>query len=79
MKLSLSAIIPRSVYIPVLVLQKWSPLFMVFGDLGIHTQTIPTITEEALSGDYTAVFHIGDFAYNLHDHLGLVMGFFIII
>ncbi|XP_070204035.1 acid phosphatase type 7-like isoform X2 [Littorina saxatilis] len=50
----------------------WSPEFLVFGDLGVHTQTIPTLVEEALKGEYTALLHIGDLAYNLKDGDGLI-------
>ena len=45
---------------------------MVFGDLGVHTHTIPFLVEEALKGEYTALLHVGDFAYNLKDKDGLV-------
>ncbi|XP_050399068.1 acid phosphatase type 7 [Patella vulgata] len=51
---------------------EWSPLFMVYGDLGVHTNTIPYITNEVLTGKYTAILHAGDFAYNLHDDGGKV-------
>ncbi|XP_046560041.1 acid phosphatase type 7-like [Haliotis rubra] len=39
--------------------QDWSPMFLVYGDLGIHSYTIPSLTDEALSGEYTAVLHDG--------------------
>lgn len=44
----------------------------MFGDLGVHTHTIPTLVEEALKGEYTALLHVGDFAYNLNLKDGLV-------
>lgn len=50
----------------------WSPHFLVFGDLGVHTESIPTLVDEALKGQYTALIHAGDFAYNLKDNNGLV-------
>ncbi|XP_076470599.1 acid phosphatase type 7-like [Babylonia areolata] len=50
----------------------WSPRFLVYGDLGVHTHTIPNLVDEALTGEYTAVIHAGDFAYNLKDSGGVV-------
>ncbi|KAK7109977.1 hypothetical protein V1264_013922 [Littorina saxatilis] len=50
----------------------WSPKFLVFGDLGVHTKTIPTLVEEARKGEYTALLHIGDFAYELKDGGGVI-------
>lgn len=52
--------------------ENWSPKFLVFGDLGVHTRIIPTLVEEALKGEYTALLHVGDIAYNLRDDDGRV-------
>ncbi|KAL3860473.1 hypothetical protein ACJMK2_010596 [Sinanodonta woodiana] len=51
--------------------EDWSPEFMLYGDLGLHSESIPKLTAEALRGEYTAVLHVGDFAYNLHDNLNM--------
>ena len=51
------------------LLQDWSPEFMVYGDLGIHSDNIPTLISEARGGQYTAVLHVGDFAYNMEDRI----------
>ncbi|XP_059142402.1 acid phosphatase type 7-like, partial [Physella acuta] len=55
---------------------KWSPDFLMFGDLGIHSNTTPSLINEAFSGNYTALFHVGDFAYDLHHQNGLVGDYF---
>ncbi|KAL8559759.1 hypothetical protein ACOMHN_002292 [Nucella lapillus] len=57
---------------PLIVVQNWSPRFLVFGDLGLYTQSIPALVAEALKGEYTAAIHAGDMAYNLKDDNGLV-------
>ena len=44
----------------------------MFGDLGIYSDTIPTLVNEALTGEYTALFHVGDLAYDLKAQDGLV-------
>ncbi|XP_036366285.1 acid phosphatase type 7 isoform X3 [Octopus sinensis] len=49
---------------------EWSPSFVLFGDLGVESRIHPTLTNEALSGKYSAFFHIGDFAYNFEDDGG---------
>ncbi|KAK7500302.1 hypothetical protein BaRGS_00008525, partial [Batillaria attramentaria] len=50
----------------------WSPHFLVYGDLGVQSESFPSLAEEALKGEYTAVLHVGDFAYNLKDDNGQV-------
>ena len=47
------------------ILQDWEPEFLVYGDLGVHSESIPLLNQEAMKGMYTAILHIGDFAYNL--------------
>uniref|UniRef100_A0A0L8H5I1 Purple acid phosphatase n=1 Tax=Octopus bimaculoides TaxID=37653 RepID=A0A0L8H5I1_OCTBM len=51
---------------------EWSPSFLLFGDLGVESLIHPILTNEALSGKYSAFFHIGDFAYNLEDNGGQI-------
>ncbi|XP_048735375.2 acid phosphatase type 7-like isoform X2 [Ostrea edulis] len=48
----------------------WHPEFLVYGDLGIESHAVPALEKEALSGRYTAIFHVGDFAYNMEDDGG---------
>ncbi|KAL4235185.1 hypothetical protein ACF0H5_006823 [Mactra antiquata] len=47
--------------------QDWQPEFLVYGDLGIHSDSLLNLQVEALKGTYTAVLHVGDFGYNLYD------------
>ncbi|GFS07144.1 purple acid phosphatase [Elysia marginata] len=54
----------------------WSPDFLMFGDLGILSDTVPSLVNEALSGEYTALFHVGDLAYDLKNQDGLVGDYF---
>ncbi|KAK3085903.1 hypothetical protein FSP39_010267 [Pinctada imbricata] len=50
--------------------QDWSPEFLVYGDLGVESDSIPYLDSEVLNGQYTGVLHVGDFAYNLRDNGG---------
>jgi hypothetical protein len=44
----------------------WIPHLAVFGDLGNENgRSVPQLQEEAQHGMYDAVFHIGDFAYDM--------------
>jgi hypothetical protein len=44
----------------------WIPHLAVFGDLGNENgRSVPQLQEEAQRGMYDAVFHIGDFAYDM--------------
>ena len=44
----------------------WSPSVAVFGDLGAeNAMSLSQLQREAQQGNYDAVLHIGDFAYNL--------------
>ncbi|XP_052817716.1 acid phosphatase type 7-like [Mya arenaria] len=47
--------------------QAWSPEFIVYGDLGIHSESLTNLKQEVLKGKYTALLHVGDFGYNLYD------------
>ncbi|XP_062582232.1 acid phosphatase type 7-like isoform X1 [Saccostrea cucullata] len=49
----------------------WSPEFLVYGDLGVESDAIAALETEALSGKYTSIFHVGDFAYNMEDEGGM--------
>jgi hypothetical protein len=54
------------------VFQNWTPEFLVYGDMGVESDAVPALEKEALSGRYTAIFHVGDFAYNMEDDGGKV-------
>jgi hypothetical protein len=45
----------------------WSPKVLVYGDMGKEggSQSLPSLYKEAASGEYAAVVHVGDFAYDL--------------
>ena len=50
------------------------PYFLVYGDMGEDggAPSLPLLIEEAATGKYTAVIHVGDFAYDLDDLGGVV-------
>lgn len=53
--------------------QDWSPKFAVFGDMGNdNAQSLPRLIEETKQGDYDAILHIGDFAYDMANDNGKV-------
>jgi hypothetical protein len=44
----------------------WIPHVAIFGDLGNENgRSVPQLQDEAQRGMYDAVFHIGDFAYDM--------------
>lgn len=44
----------------------WSPRFALFGDMGNeNAQSLPYLQEETQKGNYDAIIHIGDFAYDM--------------
>ena len=43
------------------------PTFLVYGDLGVHSESLAKLELEAMKGMYTSVLHVGDFGYNLED------------
>ena len=47
----------------------WSPKFMLYGDLLTSSKSLPYILKEG-KNEYSAVFHLGDFAYDLHSESG---------
>ncbi|WAR12751.1 ACP7-like protein [Mya arenaria] len=51
------------------LLNAWSPEFIVYGDLGIHSESLTNLKQEVLKGKYTALLHVGDFGYNLYDKI----------
>ena len=53
----------------------WSPKLLVYGDMGKEggSQSLPALYKEAASGDYNAILHVGDFAYDLDSDGGEVV------
>ena len=54
-----------------IMLQDWEPEFLVYGDLGVHSESLPLLNQEALKG-YTAILHVGDFGYNLEQTIDVI-------
>ena len=54
--------------------QEWSPKMIVYGDMGKEggSESLPALYQEASSGDYAAILHVGDFAYDLDSDGGKV-------
>ena len=54
--------------------QAWSPKVLVYGDMGREggSESLPALYKEAASGDYAAILHVGDFAYDLDSDGGEV-------
>ncbi|EDO41277.1 predicted protein [Nematostella vectensis] len=49
----------------------WSPRLAIFGDLGNkNARSLPFLQEEVQKGDYDAIIHVGDFAYDLFTNNG---------
>ncbi len=45
----------------------WLPRLAIYGDLGYtNAQSTPYLVKEVAAGHFDALFHIGDFAYDLH-------------
>ncbi|GAB1609298.1 hypothetical protein Ahia01_001215300 [Argonauta hians] len=51
---------------------EWSPSFLLFGNLAVESDLHPVFTREAMSGQYSAFFHIGNFANDLETNGGQV-------
>jgi hypothetical protein len=51
----------------------WVPKLLVYGDMGKDggAPTLPRLIREVATGDVTAIIHVGDFAYDLHDNGGV--------
>lgn len=46
----------------------WQPSFLVYGDLGVENAvSLPDLIDEAESGLYDAVLHVGDIGYDLYE------------
>lgn len=58
----------------------WSPKMLVYGDMGKEggSQSLPSLYKEAASGEYNAILHVGDFAYDLDSDGGEVYTSYII-
>ena len=54
--------------------QDWSPELLVVGDLGPHFQLLPTLSEVALTGQYSAMLQLGGLSSYLADVNGTVSG-----
>ncbi|CAC5378885.1 ACP7 [Mytilus coruscus] len=52
----------------------WSPRIALFGDLGfVNPQSVPRLINDTKKGMYDAIFHVGDFGYDLdaqNGHIG---------
>lgn len=48
----------------------WSPSFILFGDLGVESHIHTVLADEIRNGKYSAMFHVGDFAYDLESQGG---------
>ena len=44
----------------------WNPKFLIYGDLGYKNDVSLKFLRKEFQ-KYDAIFHIGDFAYDLHD------------
>ncbi|XP_014669644.1 PREDICTED: iron/zinc purple acid phosphatase-like protein [Priapulus caudatus] len=52
---------------------EWRPRVAIFGDMGYHNaESLPHLRKEVMAGDFHAMCHIGDFAYNMDDDNGRV-------
>lgn len=53
--------------------EDWSPRLVVYGDLGcVNAKSISYLQEDAQRGNYDAILHVGDFAYNMEYDNGVV-------
>lgn len=49
----------------------WSPRLAIYGDLGAENpQSLPRLQKEAQEGMYDAIYHIGDFGYDMYEEEG---------
>jgi hypothetical protein len=49
---------------------EWSPRLAIYGDLGRdNAQSVPRLTKDVQNNMYDVIFHIGDFAYDMHSVL----------
>jgi len=40
---------------------------MVYGDLGVHSESMANIKLDAFRGSYSAIIHAGDFGYDIYN------------
>lgn len=53
--------------------ENWSPRLAVYGDLGnINAKSLPFLQQETQRGNFDAILHVGDFAYDMPDNEGEV-------
>jgi len=53
--------------------QDWQPRFAVFGDMGNkNAKSMSMLQEETMKGNFDAILHVGDFAYDMVNEDGLV-------
>lgn len=44
----------------------WSPKLLIYGDMGnINARSLPFLQEEVIRNEYSAILHVGDFAYDM--------------
>jgi hypothetical protein len=44
----------------------WSPRFAIYGDMGsTNAKSVPFLMKEIQAGDFDAVLHLGDMAYDM--------------
>ncbi|KAL5021265.1 hypothetical protein ScPMuIL_000420 [Solemya velum] len=48
----------------------WAPDIIVYGDLGVDSETINVLADKVSGGQYNSILHLGDIAYNLRDDGG---------
>ncbi|KAK3914980.1 Acid phosphatase type 7 [Frankliniella fusca] len=54
-------------------LNEWAPSIAIYGDMGnVNAQSLPRLQAETQAGNYDAIIHVGDFAYNMDDYDGEV-------
>ncbi|XP_014781554.1 acid phosphatase type 7 isoform X2 [Octopus bimaculoides] len=51
----------------------WAPMIALFGDMGsVNAQSLPRLLKEVKQNLYDSIFHVGDFAYDMHKGHGEV-------
>jgi len=44
----------------------WSPTLAIYGDMGVvNAASLPALQRETQNGQYDAIIHVGDFAYDM--------------
>ncbi|KAK5638556.1 hypothetical protein RI129_012851 [Pyrocoelia pectoralis] len=53
--------------------EHWQPSLAIFGDMGLeNAQSLARLQEDTHQGMYDAILHVGDFAYDMNSHNGVV-------